>query len=135
MNNYQVPANVELIDKMINPIISSFEEIEVEHKKIYQVTLALEEIFANISKYAYPSGEGMIDIFYEIDKDEKQLKVIIKDKGTAFNPLEKEDPDLGASVSERKIGGLGIYIVKNIIDDIQYQRINNENVLKLIKQL
>ena len=135
MNNYQVPANVELIDKMINPIISSFEEIEVEHKKIYQVTLALEEIFANISKYAYPSGKGMIDIFYEIDKDEKQLKVIIKDKGTAFNPLEKEDPDLGASVSERKIGGLGIYIVKNIIDDIQYQRINNENVLKLIKQL
>lgn len=135
MNNYQVPANVELIDKMIDPIISCLEEIEVEHKKIYQVTLALEEIFANISKYAYPSGEGMIDIFYEIDKDEKQLKVIIKDKGTAFNPLEKEDPDLGASVSERKIGGLGIYIVKNIIDDIQYQRINNENVLKLIKQL
>ena len=135
MNNYQVPANVELVDKMIDPIISSLEEIEVEHKKIYQVTLALEEIFANISKYAYPSGEGMIDIFYEIDKDEKQLKVIIKDKGTAFNPLEKEDPDLGASVSERKIGGLGIYIVKNIIDDIQYQRINNENVLELIKQL
>ncbi len=135
MNNYQVPANVELIDKMIDPIISSLEEIEVEHKKVYQVTLALEEIFANISKYAYPSGEGMIDIFYEINKDEKQLKVVIKDKGAAFNPLEKEDPDLGASVSERKIGGLGIYIVKNIIDDIKYQRINNENVLELIKQL
>ena len=135
MNNYQVPANVELIDKMIDPIISSLEEIEVEHKKIYQVTLALEEIFANISKYAYPSVEGMIDIFYEINKDEKQLKVVIKDKGTAFNPLEKEDPDLAASVSERQIGGLGIYIVKNIIDDIKYQRINNENVLELIKQL
>jgi anti-sigma regulatory factor (Ser/Thr protein kinase) len=135
MNNYQVPANVELIDKMIDPIISSLEEIEVEHKKVYQVTLALEEIFANISKYAYPSGEGIIDIFYEINKDKKQLKVVIKDKGAAFNPLEKEDPDLGASVSERKIGGLGIYIVKNIIDDIKYQRINNENVLELIKQL
>lgn len=135
MNNYQIPAKVELIDQMINPIISSLEEIGIEHKKVYQVTLALEEIFANIAKYAYPSNDGMIDISYEISEDKKQLKIVIKDKGVDFNPLAKEDPDLDASVAERKIGGLGIYIVKNIIDDIEYQRINNENVLELIKQL
>ena len=135
MNKYQVPANVELIDKMIDPIVSSLEEIGIEHKKVYQVTLALEEIFANISKYAYPSNDGMIDISYEISEDKKQLKIVIRDKGIAFNPLAKEDPDLDASVAERKIGGLGIYIVKNIIDDIKYQRVNNENVLELIKQL
>ena len=135
MNNYQIPAKVELIDQMINPIISSLEEIAIEHKKVYQVTLALEEIFANIAKYAYPSNDGMIDISYEISEDKKQLKIVIRDKGIAFNPLAKEDPDLDASVAERKIGGLGIYIVKNIIDDIKYQRINNENVLELIKQL
>ena len=135
MNNYQVPADVDLIEEMIKPIISSLEEIQADYKKIYHVNLALEEIFANISKYAYPFDKGIIDISYEISDDHKQLKVVIKDKGTAFNPLAKEDPDLDSSLEDRKIGGLGIYIVKNIIDDIKYQRINNENVLELIKQL
>lgn len=135
MNNFKFPANIELVDDMIDPIISSLREIGVEHKKIYQVNLALEEILVNIAKYAYPDDKGIIDISYEIDDNNKQLKVVIKDKGIEFNPLEKEDPDLEASVENRKIGGLGIYIVKKIMDDIKYQRINNENVLEIIKQL
>ena len=135
MNNYQVEAKIELIDQMINPIISSLEEIKVDHKKIYQINLALEEILVNISKYAYPGNEGIIDISFEISDNPKQLKVVIKDKGKDFNPLEKEDPNLDASVEKRKIGGLGIYIVKNMVDDIKYQRLNNENILEFIKNL
>lgn len=135
MNNFKFPANIELVENMIDPIISSLREIGVEHKKIYQVNLALEEILVNIAKYAYPDDKGIIDISYEIGDDNKQLKVVIKDKGIEFNPLEKEDPDLEASVENRKIGGLGIYIVKNIMDDIKYHRSNNENVLKIIKKL
>ena len=135
MNNYQVEAKIELIDQMINPIISSLEEIKVDHKKIYQINLALEEILVNISKYAYPGNEGVIDISFEISDNPKQLKVVIKDKGKDFNPLEKEDPDLDESVEKRKIGGLGIYIVKNMVDDIKYQRLNNENILEFIKNL
>ena len=135
MNNYQVEAKMELIDQMINPIISSLEEIKVDHKKIYQINLALEEILVNISKYAYPGNEGVIDISFEISDNPKQLKVVIKDKGKDFNPLEKEDPDLDESVEKRKIGGLGIYIVKNMVDDIKYQRLNNENILEFIKNL
>ncbi len=135
MNNFKFPANIELVEDMIDPIISSLREIGVEHKKIYQVNLALEEILVNIAKYAYPDDKGIIDISYEIGDDNKQLKVVIKDKGIEFNPLEKEDPDLEASVENRKIGGLGIYIVKNIMDDIKYHRSNNENVLEIIKKL
>ena len=135
MNNYQVEAKMELIDQMINPIISSLEEIKVDHKKIYQINLALEEILVNISKYAYPGNEGVIDISFEISDNPKQLRVVIKDKGKDFNPLEKEDPNLDASVEKRKIGGLGIYIVKNMVDDIKYQRLNNENILEFIKNL
>ena len=135
MNNYQVEAKIELIDQMINPIISSLEEIKVDHKKIYQINLALEEILVNISKYAYPGNKGVIDISFEISDNHKQLKVVIKDKGKDFNPLEKEDPDLDESVEKRKIGGLGIYIVKNMVDDIKYQRLNNENILEFIKNL
>ena len=135
MNNYIVDAKLELIDEMINPIISSLEEIEANPKAVYQVNLALEEILVNIAKYAYPSNEGKIDISFEISDDKTQLKVVIKDKGKKFNPLEKEDPDLDSSVEERKIGGLGIYLVKKMVDDIKYQRINNQNVLEFIKKL
>ena len=135
MNNYQFDANVELVDEMMAPIISSLEEIDTEHKKIYQINLALEEILVNVAKYAYSPNTGIIDISYEISDNPKQLKVIIKDKGKEFNPLEKEEPDLAASVQDRKIGGLGIYIAKNIVDDIKYQRINNENVLEFVKNL
>ena len=135
MNNYQFEANVELVNEMMMPIISSLEEINVDRKKVYQINLALEELLVNIAKYAYSPGTGIIDISYDISDNPKQLQVIIKDKGKEFNPLEKEEPDLTASVKERKIGGLGIYIAKNIVDDITYQRINNENVIKIIKNL
>ena len=135
MNNYQFNAKVELVDEMMAPIISSLEEIGADHKKVYQVNLALEEILVNVAKYAYAPNTGIIDISYEINDNPKKLKVIVKDKGKEFNPLEKEEPDLSLSVHERKIGGLGIYIAKNIVDDIKYQRINNENVLEFIKNL
>ena len=135
MNNYQFPADISLIEQMSEPIISALEQIQAEHKKIYQINLVLEEILVNISKYAYPDNKGIIEISYEISDDHKNIKVIIKDKGKEFNPLEKEDPDLSTSAEERKIGGLGIFIVKNMVDDIKYQRLNNENILEFIKQL
>lgn len=135
MNNYQFPADITLIEQMSKPIISALEQVKAEHKKIYQINLVLEEILVNISKYAYPNNKGVVDISYEISDDHKNIKVIIKDKGKEFNPLEKDDPDLSTSAQDRKIGGLGIFIVKNLVDDIRYQRLNNENVLEFIKQL
>lgn len=135
MNNYQFPADITLIEQMSEPIISALEQIKAEHKKIYQINLVLEEILVNISKYAYPNNKGVVDISYEISDNHKNIKVIIKDKGKEFNPLEKDDPDLSTSAQDRKIGGLGIFLVKNLVDDIRYQRLNNENVLEFIKQL
>lgn len=132
--NYQIEANLDLVDSMIDPIVSALEDFKTDPKIIYHVTLALEEILVNICKYAYDE-KGTIDISYEIDKKLKQLKVTIKDKGKAFNPLEKEDPDLSASIAERKIGGLGIYLTKRVVDDIKYQRIDDTNILEFVKKL
>ena len=135
MNNYQFPADITLIEQMSEPIISALEQIQAEHKKIYQINLVLEELLVNISKYAYKDNKGVIDISYEISDDHKSIKVTIKDKGKEFNPLEKENPDLKATAENRKIGGLGIFIVKNMVDAIKYQRKENENILEFTKQL
>lgn len=134
LTTYIVDAKHELIESMISPIIKALEENNANGKAVYQMNLALEEIFVNIVNYAYENNNGKIEIAYDLNKDEKLIKIKIKDKGKEFNPLEVKDPDLKAPAKERQIGGLGIYIVKNIVDDIKYQRINNENVLEIIKK-
>lgn len=134
MINYRVDAKVELIDKMISPILSSLEEVGANKKALYQLHLSLEELFSNIANYAYDKENGYIDISYQLDKVNNSIKVIVKDKGKAFNPLEEEDPNLKGTAKERKVGGLGIYIIKNSVDDIKYQRLNEENVLEFSKK-
>lgn len=131
MIEFRFEAKEELVEEMINPIVDALTSFGATHKCVYQVNLALEEVLVNIAKYAYKDGNGMIDIAYEINED--KLKVVIKDKGIAFNPLNKEDPDLTSSIGERQIGGLGIYLLKKMVDELKYQRIDNENVLEFTK--
>ena len=133
MTSYKFKAKAEIVTEMVKPIISSLEEIDTSFKIINQVNLALEELLVNIAHYAYAPGEGDVEISYKICNDE--LVVIIKDKGKEFNPIEAKDPDLDASVSERKIGGLGIYLVKNLVDDMKYQRVGTQNILEIHKKV
>ena len=133
MKNYIYNINSCKLDEMIRPIISSLEEISASEKSIYQIHLALEEILVNIIEYAYQDKKGEIKISFDIQ--ENNINVIIKDKGVEFNPLSKEDPNLNESINNRSIGGLGIYIIKNIVDEIKYERTNNENVLSFKKSI
>ena len=133
MKNYIYNINSCKLDEMIRPIISSLEEISASEKSIYQIHLALEEILVNIIEYAYQDKKGEIKISFDIK--ENNINVIIKDKGVEFNPLSKEDPNLNESINNRSIGGLGIYIIKNIVDEIKYERTNNENVLSFKKSI
>lgn len=133
-NSYQVDAKHDLISLMINPIIAALEENNANSKAVYQMNLALEEIFVNIVNYAYPDKDGKVDISYKLNKKDKSINIKIKDKGKEFNPLEAKEPDLGASAKDRKIGGLGIFIVKNVVDEIKYQRKDNENILEIFKR-
>ena len=135
MVSYVVNAKHELIDDMINPVLEALEGLEANKRATYQLHLALEEVLVNVVNYAYEGKEGTVDISYDISNDNKSIKVIIKDKGKAFDPTKAEDPPLEGTAKERKIGGLGIYIVKNIVDDIKYSRIDNQNVLEIVKSL
>ena len=134
MVSYVIKAKHELIDSMIDPVLDALSSVEADKKASYQLHLALEEILVNVVSYAYEGKEGDVSISYDIDKSHKKVKVIIKDSGKEFDPTEAEDPNLEGTAKERKIGGLGIYIVKNIVDDIKYSRICNQNVLEIVKR-
>lgn len=134
MVSYVIKAKHELIDSMIDPVLEALEGESADKKASYQLHLALEEILVNVVSYAYDGKDGDVSISYDIDKPNRSVKVIIKDSGKEFDPTKSEDPNLEGDAKQRKIGGLGIYIVKNIVDDIKYSRIENQNVLEIVKQ-
>lgn len=89
-----------------------------------------EEIFANISFYAYPEKEGNIEA--KLTKSENNIIFEFRDEGTQYNPLEKPDPNIDLPPEERPLGGLGVYMVKEMADSISYKRENEQNILTLI---
>lgn len=135
MKHITIPADKKEIEKGITPIIMLLEDAEVDFVLINKIEVAIDEILTNIALYAYTPNKGNIDIDYELDENSRNLTIIIADEGKAFDPLANEDPDITLDEKDRKIGGLGIFIVKKVMDDVTYQRKNNKNILTLKRKV
>lgn len=134
----ELPAKIEKLSELTDWIMSELQKINCPLAIQNKLSISLDEIFTNITSYAYSDREepGTVKVEFELDKQESYLlKVVIKDKGIKFNPLEKKDPDVTLSAEERKIGGLGIFLVKKLMDEVYYSYENNENVLTIIKKI
>jgi serine/threonine-protein kinase RsbW len=96
-----------------------------------KLDLVLEEALVNVINYAYPDGQGMVDVacYLAGDGGQQQICVRIEDSGPAFDPFAREDPDVKAAVEERSVGGLGIYFIKEMADEVCYVREGDKNVL------
>jgi serine/threonine-protein kinase RsbW len=118
---------------MIKLIEKSLAKIKGSSKEKYQLELSLEEALVNIIKYAYPDKPGDIEIFYEFPH-QNSLKITIKDWGVAFNPttfIPKNHSNL--SLEDRPVGGLGIYFIFKLMDEVVYERKEGANILMLTK--
>lgn len=118
--------------------VLAFTEGELEKhdcnlKTMMMISVMVEEIYINIASYAYVDKEGTATISMEFDDD--NVTITFVDSGIPFNPLAKPDPDITLSAEERSIGGLGIYMVKKTMDDVTYERKNDENILSFKKRL
>ncbi len=99
-----------------------------------QLDLALEEAATNVIMYAYPEGEkGKAELKMEL-KD-GQILSILSDSGTPFDPLQRPDVNLDVSLEERKIGGLGIHLIKKIMNEVHYEYTDGKNVLTMTYKL
>ena len=104
------------------------EEEKLSDEILNKLTLVVEEIFVNVANYAYPPKTGDIEIYFRKSaEDELEFKFV--DNGTPFNPLENADPNIELSAEDRPIGGLGIFMVKNIMSSVEYEYKNNQNIL------
>jgi anti-sigma regulatory factor (Ser/Thr protein kinase) len=109
------------------------ERIPQQEKK--RLILAAEEIFVNICKYAYHPDKGRAVVRVEVVDDPVQVKITFVDHGKPYDPLLKDDPDVTLSAEEREIGGLGIFMVKQSMDAVEYEYKDGSNILTLVKNL
>ena len=100
-----------------------------------EVLISVEEIYVNIAHYAYGGKKGEATVQMEVTQNPRICRVVFKDRGVPYNPLEKEDPDISLSAGEREIGGLGIYMVKQCMDKITYRYEDGYNILAIEKHL
>lgn len=117
------------------PLLSEFVEqradrFGLETKKKIGLLVALEEAFVNVCSYAYPAGEGEVELACGAQDDAFVLE--IADKGRPFDVLSLPDPDTGLGIMEREIGGLGVYFIRSLTDDVSYRRENGQNILRLV---
>lgn len=126
------PAELENLESMLKFIRTSARKLNFSDKEINQIQIATEEALVNVISYAYPDGYGGIDITCSIEEG-KRLVIQIIDCGVAFDPLSLPDPDIEAPIEEREIGGLGVYMMRNIMDEVHYKRSGDRNILILIK--
>ncbi len=101
----------------------------------FKLRLSIEEAVENVVRYAYDGGIGWLEAGTSLDQDSLVLTIELRDAGVPFNPLEKEDPDVTLSADERKIGGLGIFLCKKMMDSIEYRYEDGNNVLTMTKKV
>lgn len=126
-------------DKNALPEVLEFTESELEKadcpmKTAMTLTVAIEEMFVNVASYAYQNG-GTATLAIEHDREKNEILFRLTDSGVPFNPLAKPDPDITLPAEKRKIGGLGIYMMKKAMDEVFYANENGENILTMIKKL
>lgn len=124
---YQIPQLAEFVETIA-------QEKKLDHSLTMDLNLALEEAVSNVMLYAYPKGaDGLVEVEALLDKN--KLTFILSDSGKAFDPTAAPKADITASADERPIGGLGIHLVRTIMDAVSYQRKGGKNLLKMIKHI
>lgn len=125
---------IEEISKLEGFMETIGEAVGIDPSLVISLNLALEEAVTNVISYAYPEGqEGTVDI--DVRATKEQLEFVISDSGIPFDPTTKEDADITLGVEERPIGGLGIFLVRQLMDTILYEYKDKKNILTLRKQL
>ena len=99
-----------------------------------QVNLVFDELLNNIISYAFPDHD-IRHIKIHVEYSGAQLLITIEDDGLPFNPFQQSEVDISLSVEDREIGGLGIHLVKNVMDEVKYERYKDCNIVTLVKQV
>lgn len=126
--------NIDEINRLHTFIEEVGEAFELPMKVVLNLNLVLEEAVTNVIMYAYPQEQNE-HIYLTAKKQDDRLVFVLTDSGIAFDPTQTPDADITLSADERQIGGLGIFLIRKIMNEVKYERIDDKNVLTLEKEL
>ena len=129
------PAHPDQLQAIQSFVMEQLREYDCPPRVQFQLEMAVEEIFVNITSYAYNQMEGEAVVRCCVQEDPIRLIIQFEDDGKPFNPLAKEAPDISLPAEERRIGGLGIHIVKKTMDAVNYEYQDGKNILTLKKNI
>ena len=129
----EIEAKDANLDTVLDLVNGQLESLDCPPKIMIKMAVAVEELFVNISHYAYGDKTGSARIITETYEDPRGISITFIDSGIPYDPLQKEDPDISLSAEERQIGGLGIYMVKKTVDKIDYRYEDGRNILHIYK--
>ena len=141
MNTYSkkhelhIEAAVENLEAVQAFADEQLEAVGCPLKAQMQIAVATEEVFVNIARYAYGPGRGEATVRVEISGKPACVTITFLDRGVPYDPQARKDPDVTLSAEERRIGGLGIFLIKKIMDKVGYEYRDGQNILTLKKWL
>ncbi|MCR5795843.1 MAG: anti-sigma factor antagonist [Solobacterium sp.] len=134
-NELEIEAKDENIPEMMAFIEEHLEVTDCPQRELSQISLAAEEVFTNIAHYAYAPETGNAVLRIEVTEDPVTVTLTFIDNGVQYDPLVRREPDVNLSAEEREVGGLGIFLVKKTMDDVNYEYKDGQNILSLKKKL
>ena len=134
MREMTIEAKVENLDKVLAFVDEYLEQLDCPLRTQMKLDVAVEELYVNIACYAYTPDTGDATIRIQADQEPHVVEITLIDSGIPYDPLAKPDPDVTLSAEERQIGGLGIFMVKKSMDDMQYERRDGKNILTIKKK-
>ena len=139
MKEITFKAVLENLQPAMSFVTEALEEMGCGMKVVMAMELATDELFSNIAFYAYKGQPEPGDAVLRLEKvdtaEGSEIHLTFSDRGIPYNPLNKQDPDVEAPLEERDIGGLGIFLVKKSMDDVQYEYADGQNRLTIVKKI
>ena len=135
MTNRIFEAKTEALPEVLAFLEQTLESYECPMKTAMALSVAIEEVFVNVARYAYRGSQGDVALAIGFDGEGRTVTMRLSDKGVPFDPLKRPDPDITLSAEEREIGGLGIFITKKTMDSVEYAYENGENRLTMTKRI
>lgn len=131
---FKVENKIDEISSLADEIEVLAEEWKFSKELAMKINLVIEEALSNIIFYAFNDNDKH-EISIAVSMDKKDLEITFKDYGIPFNPLSQQKPDINLPAEKRPIGGLGIFLISQVMDKMHYSRKNDQNILVLNKSI
>ena len=135
MKELKLEAAIKNIEAVTDFVNAELDQLNCSRKVRTQISIAIDELFGNIARYAYKGRKGSATVRVETEKNPAAVLITFIDKGIPYNPLEQKDPDITLAAEDRPIGGLGIFVVKKTMDGLHYAHRDGQNILRIRKKI